>query len=138
MGKHPKTLTLILPDWVDEKTSIHVVAGDEVVAKRLSPDHPLVVKTQRCSRCGMCCLYENYNFTHRDPDDGGDGRCQYVEVEDTVDGRKVWRCAHPEQPWSCVRGSGQEMVAERYADGKHPRPDGLVVGSCSIRFEEVK
>ena len=136
--RHRKTITITLPPWVDEKTSIHIIAGSEVVAKVLSPIHPWTVKSVRCARCGMCCLYENYGLYCREPDDDGNGRCRHVEIEEVVDGIPKYMCAHPDQPWSCVKGSGEEMVAERYIDGKHPLPEGLVVGSCMIRFEELE
>lgn len=129
----PRLLIVPLPAWTGEKTSLRVVGGDEVIARRIG-ELPWEVKTERCARCGQCCLYENYKFEYRDHDDKGAGRCRYIETED-VGGKVLYRCGHPEKPWSCVRGSGEDMSAERYKT--HPMPEGVVPGLCSIRYKVV-
>ena len=45
-----------LPDWVEEKeAAIHILAGMERVAYKMPWDDFWMVKSSRCSQCGLCC-----------------------------------------------------------------------------------
>jgi len=47
---------LDLPDWVDER-NIRIMAGIELVAKKLVQNDYWEVKETRCNRCGACCFF---------------------------------------------------------------------------------
>jgi len=92
-----------LPDWVNEKSMLFLVAGNEIVARYKYGYWE--VKESRCGRCGLCCA-----------EDG----CDFLKVEHVEeDGHKVYRCANPDIPWHCVRGTGQKF------------------SQCKVRFKKI-
>lgn len=108
-------LDFTLPDWVNEKTELFIVGRRECVA-RFKYGY-WEVKESRCSRCGECCRTTTDDSTYYDPETG---TCKYLKLEHVVDGKEVWMCAHPDQPYDCVKGSGE----------------GVVPG-CTVKFRKV-
>jgi hypothetical protein len=107
-------LSIELPEWVDEKARVFLVGGNEVIARKRG-EGPWEVKTRRCDQCGLCCRNAAAEWPWKD----AKRDCSYLELGHVMDGKEIWRCAHPEQPWSCVRGSGEDLGPE----------------NCCIRFE---
>lgn len=89
MTKKKRILKLTLPDWIDEKTNLFLVGGNEVIARNVG-SRGWEIKTSRCNQCGECCK----------------GKCDHLK--ETAPGYFV--CGNPDgQPWACVRGSGEDL-----------------------------
>jgi hypothetical protein len=70
-------IVLDLPDWVDgDERRIRILYGSELVARKNPWENFWLVKDDRCSRCGQCCLAlaPNSQTTPAGVDD--EGKCK--------------------------------------------------------------
>lgn len=52
-----KEITIKIPDWVDPKTQITVLAGVELIARMPNGKNGVLQhKIKRCNYCGLCCM----------------------------------------------------------------------------------
>lgn len=96
-----------LPEWSDQKQTLRIMAGVELVAFKL-PDAPWLMKVGRCNMCGKCCM----NFRpekHIFP--VVEGRCIHLKKE--VGNNPRWLCAlSTMRPFGCSVGLGRDRVSD--------------------------
>ena len=109
-------ITLDLPEWTNQKQTLRIFAGIELVAYKL-PDEKWQVKTSRCNMCGKCCM----NFKEgRHIFPLIDGRCIHLTKEAGNNDR--WLCKLGLlRPFGCSAGLGKDFSND-----------------CVESFEEVK
>lgn len=84
-----------LPDWVNPKLTLMLLAGQELVAFK-HPSGDIKIKKTRCNNCGECCLFIMDGSTPFGNDD--EGKCNALEKRDGS-----WHCtAGPNKPFRCL------------------------------------
>lgn len=112
-------IILDIPEWAQER-HIYILAGIELLAYKKFGTDELLVKTDRCNRCGDCCeniagkwLYSN-----------GQGGCIYLQKEpgDTTQRSCMLRTERP----LCCSISDPVLFKQKDAEDW-----------CSIRYKKV-
>jgi len=106
-----------LPAWAEERL-IYILAGVEMFAYKY-PNQPLMVKTQQCNMCGLCCM--NLDATHFF--EVVDGKCEYLEKE-----------VGPNERWLCSLGVYRPHACCGGPDILHSQDN--IPEYCSVVYEE--
>ena len=84
-------IVLDLPDWCDDQ-AIRIIAGQELVAKKMPWEDRWKVKTVRCNNCGECCMMLSPGDMPHEIDD--EGKCSKLVKEGGQ-----WLCSLRQKTW---------------------------------------
>lgn len=89
-----------IPEWAREKR-LMLLAGVELVARKVPWDDFWEVKDNRCTMCGQCCMMFKPNSTQTIFGVDDEGKCKALSKEGDR-----WECkAGTHKPYSCLEDS---------------------------------
>ena len=92
-----KERTFLIPDWIDPRTNINILAGIEPFIKR--EQGVWYKKVVRCNKCGKCCMDVPKDWSRGQ---GSDGNCQFL----ILSGNEYLCGLGANRPYKCCIGDG--------------------------------